>query len=56
MPAAWYWRQSQSEKGDSRSSWKPNVRSAKTRAACSGSGSSRRIEKAASVATRNPIA
>ena len=34
MPAAWYWSQPQSENGESRSSWKPSVRSTKTRAAC----------------------
>ena len=44
-PAAWYWPQPQSENGESRSSWKPNVRSPKTRAAWSGSGSSRRMRK-----------
>ncbi len=55
-PAAWYWPQPQSEKGESRSSWKPNVRSAKTRAAWSGSGSSRRTRKAASVAPANESA
>ena len=45
MPAAWYWPQPQSENGESRSSWKPNVRSPKTRAAWSGSGSSSRMRK-----------
>ena len=45
---AWYCRQSQIENGESRPSWKPNVRSQKTRAACSGFGSSRRIENASS--------
>src|ERR687897_292208 len=53
-PAARYWPQPQIENGDSRSSWKPKVRSAKTRAACNGSGSSRRTRKAASVAPANP--
>src|SRR5262249_8243028 len=53
MPAAWYCLQSQSENGDSRPICQPSVRSQKTRAACSGFGSSRRIENAASVATRN---
>ena len=55
-PAAWYCPQPQIENGESRSSWKPKVRSAKTRAACSGSGSSRRIRKAATVAPAKPSA
>src|SRR5918995_7469378 len=52
-PAARYCPHPQSEKGESRSSWKPNVRSPKTRVACSGSGSSRSTRKAATVAAAN---
>ena len=56
MPFAWYSPQSHSEKGECRAICQENVRSAKTRTAWSRSGSSRRIENAASVAPRNPPA
>ena len=45
MPFAWYCPQSQSENGESRPIWKLIVRSKKTRAACSGDGSSRSDEE-----------
>src|SRR5512132_1041134 len=53
---AWYWRQSQIENGDSRSTCQPSVRSQNTRAAWTGLGSSRRIEKAARVAAAKATA
>src|SRR5206468_3046174 len=55
-PRAWYWRQSQSDHGAARPIWKPTVRLQKTCASWNGSGASRRIEKAASVATAKPTA
>jgi hypothetical protein len=56
IPAAWYCPQSQIENGDSRPSCQPSVLFQKTCAACSGSGSSSRIEKAARVAAAKPAA
>src|SRR3954452_10370440 len=49
---AWYCRQSQIEKGESRLICQPIVRVQKTCAACRGSAPSRRIENATALATR----
>src|SRR4051794_14705620 len=55
-PRAWYWPQSHRDHGAARPTWKPTVRVQKTCASWSGSGSSSRIEKAASVAAPKPSA
>ena len=55
-PRAWYCLQSQSDHGAERPIWKLNVLVKKTCASCSGWGSSKRIENAASVAAAKPSA
>ena len=52
-PRAWYCRQSHSENGESRPTCHLTVRSQKTCSSCSGAGSSRTTENAASVVTTN---
>src|SRR5687768_9132650 len=54
MPRAWYCPQFQIEKGDSRPSCQPSVRSQNVRAASSTFGSSSRIENASAEPTRKP--
>ena len=54
MPAAWYWRQSQSENGDSRPICQSIVRSQKTRAACTGERLEQQHGEREAVATAKP--
>ena len=53
MPRAWYCPQPQIENGESRPDWNPSVRSQNVRIASQSDGSSRRIEKASTVAAAN---